>query len=212
MARMILKLSTYIGLGFAAFLGGCASLPPETVRQFSDQQLCAAQNPNVYRPQTLQMIAQELSARGIADCSPAGLNAHIQARIQARIDAECRPLSTAVDRIGCADAVERKEWGTVAYPDLMDLRRAWRLRIAEAVDRGEISASEGEVQLAELQSRIAQMAIERYQSERTASAAEMQAQAANRASSVQMMNLGLRLLQPPPTVTCTTFGGITTCR
>ncbi len=140
---------------------------------------------------------------------------------QAKLEAatlECRAkrlageLKSFVESAQCSNPQMIAAFREVDYPhmDLINLVAASRLVGAEKVDKGELTEAEFQLQLAELQTRIVSEEQRRNLAAANARSQAQSARAADTAATGVLLQ-GLKALRPPPTVTCTTFGNITTC-
>lgn len=141
-------------------------------------------------------------------------------------------LKTHVDVVNCANPRIRAAWQAANYPymDLIDQVLAHRLLIAEELDRKKLTEGEAQVELTAFISKMveegqqralaAQAVTSHAQAEAAtaqaagavANAAEAQAEAARVNAWAGLAAAASQASNPRPTVTCTTFGTMTTCR
>jgi len=119
-------------------------------------------------------------------------------------------LHTFVGAATCAnDALMRGRQDThYPYMDIAYSVQATRLRVAEGIDAGRITETEGRAKIADAMAWASGEDRRRREATRAANA---QADAQQPQNYLQMMQTGAAMVQPGPTVTCTTYGNVTTC-
>ena len=92
------------------------------------------------------------------------------------------------------------------YGDLLTLTQAQRKVIAAAIDNGQITVDDANLQLAKVRSALSQQEADRDNASGMVSAQQ-------RAASAQMLGAGAAILQTtrPATTSCTRFGTNVTC-
>jgi hypothetical protein len=102
-------------------------------------------------------------------------------------------LKVAVARANCLNAAEAIIRPIYRYPDLLDLKAATRLALAEKVDRGALTQADANLQFAQSNSQMTAEELRRANADRTVSAQEQAAWAAAKSTS------------------CTRYGATVTC-
>jgi len=105
------------------------------------------------------------------------------------------------------------------YPDLLNANQAHRRMVAEKIDRGELTASEGKFQSAQFVAQTESEATRRRQGQQAVNAAQSQAWSGVAIAGAAMMQANqptpTYVVQAPPIprpITCRTFYGTTTCQ
>lgn len=125
-----------------------------------------------------------------------------------------RERGKAAEAIRCVNTANEGLLGP--NQDLVRLTGLRNLDAAERYDAGKLSETQMDLELASIASAFESQAQARYAQTATAAAAQHQAgaqqQAADQQRSMALIAAGARMMTPPPSVSCSTFGGITTCR
>jgi hypothetical protein len=105
------------------------------------------------------------------------------------------------------------------YPDLYEQQTAMGLVIAEKLDNGTMTASQAQLEMAQLNSQLTAEEQRRNLASRSVMANEAMAAEASRANTIAALNnLQKSINSPPPTITCTHqpgamgFPSTTTCQ
>jgi hypothetical protein len=139
-------------------------------------------------------------AAGVAGCQSAA--SQKQAEISAAADravAECnaRQFRTAMARAQCLNDAERPRLQIAGdFSDLVNVKFATRTALAEAVDKGQMTQAQADLEMAKANSNLMSSGRQRINQDRQIAAQEEVASAVS---------------APPRAVTCNRFGNSVTC-
>lgn len=155
---------------------------------------------SVYR--TLTFAALASAALSLSGCI-SGISNSASAEIDAKRKAcDAQTFPNRVSRVRCHNAAEAR-MGEIVGADLVNVRHATRLVLAEKLDRKEITTAEADLELAKVSSSLASEAIARADRQASAEAQKQTASAQRRASPISNADEPTRL----DCITTPTTGG-----